>query len=148
MALADFRLQHPLRVRWAEVDPQGIVFNPNYLMYADVAITEYWREIGFAYPAGLLALGVDTVVVKATLEYKAPARFDELLTVGVRCGRIGRTSLRMLLEIVRQAQTLVTGEIVYVTVAGEPHRPTAIPAPLSEAIMRHEHTPPERERAP
>ena len=41
----DFRFFHPLRVRWAEVDPQGIVFNGNYLTYADVAITEYFRAL-------------------------------------------------------------------------------------------------------
>jgi acyl-CoA thioester hydrolase len=38
-----FRFFHPLRVRWAEVDPQSIVFNGHYLTYADVAITEYFR---------------------------------------------------------------------------------------------------------
>jgi len=51
-----------LRVRWAEVDPQNIVFNAHYLMYFDVAATEYWREIGCEYPARFLAHGVDTFV--------------------------------------------------------------------------------------
>ena len=50
MARESFRLAHTLRVRWAEVDPQSIVFNANYLMYFDVAATEYWRAVGFAYP--------------------------------------------------------------------------------------------------
>ena len=44
MARQDFKLAHSLRVRWAEVEPQNIVFNANYLMYFDAGITEYWRE--------------------------------------------------------------------------------------------------------
>ena len=55
----EFTFFHPLRVRWSEVDPQGIVFNPNYLAYADLALTEYMRRIGFPYPDGLLRLGSD-----------------------------------------------------------------------------------------
>ena len=45
----DFRLVHRLRVRWAEVDLQRIVFNPHYLMYIDTAFTEYWRALAMPY---------------------------------------------------------------------------------------------------
>ena len=50
----DFSFFHSLRVRWSEVDPQGIVFNGSYLTYADVATTEYYRHLGVSYPADLL----------------------------------------------------------------------------------------------
>jgi len=50
MAYADFRHRHALRVRWAEVDMQGVVFNGHYLTYCDVCVTEYWRAIGVPYP--------------------------------------------------------------------------------------------------
>ena len=46
MAYAEFRHRHALRVRWAEVDMQGVVFNGHYLTYCDVCVTEYWRAIG------------------------------------------------------------------------------------------------------
>ena len=60
MARSDFRFTHSLRVRWSEVDRQGIVFNGNYLNYFDVAMGEYWRALGFPYPAGLAPFhGVD-----------------------------------------------------------------------------------------
>ncbi len=62
---------HSLRVRWAEVDPQGIVFNGNYLTYLDVATTEYYRQLGMSYPADLLRGGGDLFAVKSTLEYRA-----------------------------------------------------------------------------
>ena len=51
MTRQQFRFVHSLRVRWAEVDKQNIVFNGHYLTYFDVAITEYWRCIGVPYPA-------------------------------------------------------------------------------------------------
>src|SRR5687768_6419659 len=99
MARQDFKLVHQLRVRWAEVDPQAIVFNAHYLMYFDVGVTEYWREIGCVYPQGFEALGVDSFAVKATLEYHASARYDELIDVCVRTTKLGRSSIRMAVEI-------------------------------------------------
>jgi len=58
-----------MRVRWAEVDRQGIVFNAHYLMYFDVAITEYYRALGYPYPQGLAQHGTDLFVKKAEVEY-------------------------------------------------------------------------------
>ena len=71
-----FRLREQLRVRWAETDLQGIVFNGHYLTYFDVAITEYWRAIGLPYPAAFAGIGVDVFAGKSTVEYLAPARYD------------------------------------------------------------------------
>ncbi len=85
----DFSFFHCLRVRWSEVDPQGIVFNGNYLTYLDVATTEYYRHLGMSYPADLLRGGGDLFAVKTTLEYLAPARFDDWLDMGVRVGAPG-----------------------------------------------------------
>ena len=53
----DFRSFTRIEVRWAEVDAQKIVFNAHYLMYADVAITHYWRQLAIPYEAGFAALG-------------------------------------------------------------------------------------------
>ena len=50
MSRASFSFSHRLRVRWAEVDKQNIVFNGHYLTYFDVGVTEYWRAIGLPYP--------------------------------------------------------------------------------------------------
>ena len=144
MPRSDFRLACPLRVRWAEVDPQNIVFNAHYLMYFDVAATEYWREIGCEYPARFLAHGVDTFVVKTTLEFHAPARYDDMLEVCMRAARLGRSSIRMLLEIHRQDAHLVSGELIYVIASATERAPTTIPAPLREAMLKYEKLPPEQ----
>jgi acyl-CoA thioester hydrolase len=139
---SDFAFSHPLRVRWAEVDRQGIVFNGHYLTYFDVGITEYWRAIGHPYPDALLKHGSDTFAVKATIEYKAPACYDDLLEVRVRVGRIGRTSLQFLLEIHRGETQLISGELIYVNSDADTRKPIPVPAFLREAIVRFERVPP------
>lgn len=144
MSREQFRFAHALRVRWAEVDPQGIVFNANYLMYFDVAATEYWRAIGCVYPGAFVELGIDTFAVKATLEFHAPARFDDVVDVCVRCARLGRTSMRMQLEVHRGGEHLVSGELIYVIASASERAPTPIPAFLREAILSFETTAPEQ----
>ena len=57
MKLSEFRLVHRLRVRWAEVDMQKIVFNAHYLMYFDTAITDYWRALALPYEEAMTQLG-------------------------------------------------------------------------------------------
>ena len=81
---ADFRLHHRLRVRWAEVDLQKVVFNPHYLMYVDTAIADYWRALALPYEHTLAALGGELFVKKSTLEFHASAFYDDQLTVGLR----------------------------------------------------------------
>jgi acyl-CoA thioester hydrolase len=142
MARDQFKLIHPLRVRWAEVDPQGIVFNANYLAYFDVGVTEYWRDLGFVYPEGFTALGVDSFAVKATLEYHASARYDDVVDLCVRASHLGRTSMRIAVEIHRGEEHLVTGELVYVLADPTSRKPTPIPDALRAAITRYERVTP------
>src|SRR3954447_10227477 len=92
MARQDFAFFHSLRVRWAEVDMQGIVFNGHYLTYFDVAFTEYWRETGLPSPLDQAKAGQEMFARKATVEFLSPARFDDILDIGVRCAGFGRSS--------------------------------------------------------
>lgn len=142
VALQDFSLKHALRVRWAEVDQQGIVFNGHYLTYFDVAITEYWRAIGFTYPDQFLARDCDTFVVRASLEYHGPARFDDLLQVCVRVGRLGNSSIQFVLEIHRDEVHLITGEVIYVNASAQTRRPKSIPAEMRAAMVEYERIAP------
>jgi acyl-CoA thioester hydrolase len=142
VARSDFKFFHRLRVRWAEADMQGVVFNGHYLTYADVAITEYWRTIGYPYPSSIERLGVDWLVVKASLEYRAPARYDDELEIGVRVGRIGSSSIQFLLEMYRGENHLINGEIIYVTVNPQTHAPVRVPEALRTTIgISEEPTP-------
>lgn len=143
MPRRDFKLSHTLRVRWAEVDPQNIVFNANYLAYFDVGVTEYWRAVDCVYPQGFNALNVDSFAVKATLEYHASARYDDLIDVLVRVSRLGRTSMRVSVEIHREDEHLVSGELIYVLADPETRKPVPIPEALRQKISNYEITPPE-----
>ena len=81
---ASFTFVHPLRVRWAEVDRQDVVFNAHYFTYFDVAVTEYWRAVGMDYPRAFVALGTDLFARKASAEFHAPAGYDDVLEIGCR----------------------------------------------------------------
>lgn len=122
-----FRHLERLRVRWAEVDLQKIVFNGHYLMYADTALAGYWRALAMPYHDTMQALQGDLYMRKATLEYAGPARYDEQLQVGIRCARIGNTSLVLETAICRADTVLVHGELVYVF--ADPQTMTSKPVP-------------------
>ena len=114
MSKKDFSFFHTLRVRWSEIDMQAIVFNGHYLNYFDVAFTEYWRATELLDVLAQAEAGLEMFARKATIEYHAPARFDEMLDIGVRCAELGRTSLRFVLEIYRNDELLISGEMLYV----------------------------------
>ncbi|HXL75818.1 MAG TPA: thioesterase family protein, partial [Burkholderiales bacterium] len=117
MPRADFVCAPRLRVRWAEVDMQKIVFNGHYLTYMDTAIAEYWREIGLPYPHGYVErYASDVFLRKATVEYLGSARYDDVLAVCCRVAKLGRSSMTFHFEIYREAEeaALVTAELVYV----------------------------------
>ena len=105
---------HRLRVRWAEVDMQRIVFNANYLLYFDVAITEYWRALALPYDEAMRQLGGDFYLKKATLEYHASAVADDLLEVTLENTRTGNSSMVMTGAVKRGDTALVSGELLYV----------------------------------
>ncbi len=123
----DFRFFHRLRVRWAEVDMQKIVFNSHYLMYFDTAVGDYWRALALPYESTMRQLGGDLYVKKAGLEYHASARYDDQLDIGMRCARIGSSSLTFQGAIFRGETLLVTGELVYVY--ANPATQTSQPVP-------------------
>ena len=134
----DFRFLHRLRVRWAEVDKHDIVFNGHYLAYFDVAITEYWRELGLAYPAIVERWGTDLFVVKAGIEYCAPAHYDDLLDICVRTDRIGNSSLQFRVGVFRGDEHLIAGELIYVNADPATRKSIGVPAELRELIERFE----------
>ena len=76
MPREQFWFFHPFRVRYSEIDGQGVVFNAHYLTYFDTTITEYFRALGYDQYADAKQSGVDFHVVKSVIEYKAPVRFD------------------------------------------------------------------------
>ncbi|HRD47314.1 MAG TPA: thioesterase family protein [Caulobacter sp.] len=142
--LADFVFTTPLRVRWAEVDMQGIVFNPHYLTYADVAMTEYMRAVGFPYPEALLPFGADIFAVNANVDFRSSARFDDALTLAVRTQRIGRTSMLFRIAVFRGEDLLCDVRNTYVCATPQAQKPVPVPQVFIDAVLAYERTPPER----
>ena len=127
MARNAYRFFHRLRVRWAEVDMQKIVFNAHYLMYIDTAMADYWRALALPYEDSMVALGGEMYVKKATVEYHASARLDDTLDVGLRCVRIGTSSCLFEAGIFSGDRRLITAELVYVF--ADPATQTSRPIP-------------------
>ena len=135
---SDFRFFHRLRVRWAEVDMQKIVFNAHYLMYFDTAVTDYWRALALPYVEAMQRLDGDLYVVKATLEFHASAQMDDQIEVAMRCERIGRSSLVFRGAIFRGEEHLISGELVYVFADPSTQRSRPVPDALRALLEGYE----------
>jgi acyl-CoA thioester hydrolase len=133
-----FRFVCPIRVRYSEVDRQGIVYYSRYLEYVDVAHTEYFRAVGFEYRDLIERHGFDPSVVEARLEYRRPARFDDILHVHARVVVVGRTSFRMEFQFARAPgdEQVAWAQIVYVNF----DKATQSSRPVPENVRRHIET--------
>lgn len=138
MARTEFAFHHRFRVRWSETDAQGVVFNARYLDYADVAVTEYWREVKFrGYADGA---PLEFHVKKATVTWFAPIKPDELIEVMARTVATGRTSMTQVVEIhgitedgsddLRATVDLVSVHVDLVT-----HRPIPLPHWVKDVFL-------------
>src|SRR3712207_4599159 len=102
--------EHELRVRYGECDPQGIVFNANYLLFFDVGFTELWRAAIGPWQE-MNDHGVDAVVAEATLRFRSPARFDDVIALRLRVENLGRSSITTRVDVVRGDELLVEGTL-------------------------------------
>ena len=132
MAKSDFKFFFPIRVRYAETDVQGIVFNAHYLTYFDTAIYEYLRDLPFNYIEHAKWTDTDFHVVKVLIEFYGPSHFDDEIEVHVRTGQIGKSSLTFLIEIYAKDSetTLVKGEVVWVNTDQQSHKSCQLPKDL------------------
>ena len=125
--------EHKLRVRYAECDPQGVVFNSHYLAFFDINITELWRAAFGSYQA-MIDRGVDIVVAQAAVSFRAPARFDELLRLEIAVTRLGNTSITTAHRVLRDGELLAEGELHHVAVELPGLAKTPIPDWLRQGL--------------
>lgn len=125
--------EQSLRVRYAECDVQGVVFNAQYLAYFDVSMTELWRAAFGSYQA-MLDRGVDLVVAEAGVRFLAPARFDDRLTLLTTIDHIGTTSLTTHHRVHRDGATLAQGTLRHVTVERQTWTKTRVPDWMREGL--------------
>jgi acyl-CoA thioester hydrolase len=149
MAKQDFNCVHRLRVRWAEVDMQRVVFNSHYLTYIDTAFADYWRAIGLDYPDGYVGkYASDIFLRKATVEYQGSARYEDELSVYFRVSKLGRSSMTYLVEIWREGPDpspgpLITAELVYVNAEPKTMKAAPLPEDLRARVREYEHRKPD-----
>jgi acyl-CoA thioester hydrolase len=124
-----------LRVRYVECDAQKVVFNSRYSEYVDVSINEFLRAIGVL--PEFLEGHLDFQLVKQTVEWKAPARFDQVLELSIAASRLGTTSftIETTFRIAGAERVIATAETVYVLVDGRTLTKLALPDSLRAALQ-------------
>jgi acyl-CoA thioester hydrolase len=134
-----FKFSAQTRVAFSDTDAQGIVYYGRYLPYFDLARVEYHRNLD------LLGMdigeeGQEFVMRAGTIEYLAPAVFDDLIEVYVRVSRIGRTSVTFELAAYRERDDLllVTATQTLVLVDLDERKPVPIPEEYKETIRAFE----------
>ena len=124
-----------LRVRYAECDLQGVVFNSHYLAYLDVTMTELWRSAVGGYRE-MVDKGVDMVVAEARLRFHASARFDDELRLEAVVAELGNTSIHTRHQIHRGTELLVDADMRHVMVDLKTLEKTPIPGWLRTPLAR------------
>lgn len=126
---------HTLRVRYAECDAQGVVFNAHYLAYVDHTITELWRAAFGGYQV-MLDRGADVVVAEAHLRFLGAARFDEELDIAAAVTHLGTTSVRTYYRFLREGELLAAAAMRHVFVEAGSATKMAIPEWAREGFAR------------
>jgi acyl-CoA thioester hydrolase len=119
-----------LRVRYGECDAQRVVFNARWADYVDIGSVEYFHALRFG--EALASGAFDYQVVKLTLEWKAPARFDQVLELSIFTTLLGNTSFTVVTEfrIAGVEQVICKAETIYVNVDSK----TLTKLPLSPEV--------------
>ena len=127
------------KIRFSDSDKQGIVFNANYLVYWDDALTDYMDAIGLPWD-DLNAHGDDMVLARTEIDYRRSAVVGDTARTTIRVTRIGRSSIGFALETINLAtgETLVEGKQIQVTVDHEDFAPQPVPEYFRELILQHE----------
>ena len=115
---------HAVRVRYADSDQMGVAYYANYLVWFEVGRTEWLRSRGYAYRS-LEGEGVFLPVTEASCRYLAPSRYDDLVWIVTRVGKLGRTVVRFDYRILKEDGTLAAEghtEHCFLSRAGRPVR--------------------------
>jgi acyl-CoA thioester hydrolase len=104
-----------IRVRYSETDQMGVVYHANYLNWFEVGRTEFFRQAGFNYRE-LEQKGILLPVAEATVSFKQPALYDDLVEIRTWIEEISPVRLTYAYELYRVAdeQLLVTGRTMHV----------------------------------
>lgn len=136
MPRSDYAFFHPFRVRYSEVDRQGIAYQAHYLTWFDVAIWEFFRTLPWDFQAQLRDTNTDFHTVRNVIDYHASVEFDQEIEVGVAIGRLGRSSITLKAAIFAKGgdSELASGEVVWVNADQSSHTSAPIPEALADKL--------------
>lgn len=142
---ARYAVTYDRKVRFSDCDAQGIVFNPNYLVYWDDTVTDWFEAIGLEWQA-FVERGLEMVLAHSDVSYRGSARLADTVRTGLRLGRVGRTSLTFELASwsADDGRPFVDGTLVQVIVDAEHFRPAPVPEWLVELAEAIQDDPPGR----
>jgi acyl-CoA thioester hydrolase len=124
-----------IRVIYGDTDQMGVVYYANYLRFFEAGRNEFLRAKGARYREVETELQIRLPVVEAHVQYRQPARYDDLLVVETVLAKLGRASARFDYQVRRDAQVLVTGHTVHACIDFE-GRVQRLPASLVDRLGR------------
>ena len=141
----DFRVQEVVRVRFNEIDGQNIVFNGNYLVYADIGMTEYFRALGNIQPGSYFhQYGTDIREQHCEIEYHGYARLDDQIVIAARIASLGRTHFTLHCAIFCDEKRLTDIVIRYAHLDRDSGQPAILPGSFIAEARRFELILPEQ----
>lgn len=125
-----------IRVYYEDTDAAGVVYHANYLNFMERARTEFLREQGMSV-AALAASGAVFPVIRMEIDFKAPARHDELLQVTTVPLKVTASTFTLQQQILRAGDNqLLVQAVVTLACIGPNHKPKRIPAEVRECLVR------------
>jgi len=123
-----------LTVRYAETDAQGIVHHANYLIWFEEGRSEYLRQQGLNY-TNFEKAGYFVVVADASLRYRAPAYYEDNITIETTLQQVGGKTLKFSYRALRGDLLLAEGATVHVVLGGVDRRPMSLPEALLKTLQ-------------
>ncbi|WP_049630290.1 tol-pal system-associated acyl-CoA thioesterase [Cellvibrio sp. pealriver] len=123
----------PVRVYIEDTDAGGIVYYVNYLKFMERGRTEFLRSFGYDKPA-ILDGGLLLVVHSAQINYRRPARLDDLLNVTAQIHKLARTYIEFQQRVLRGEELMCEGVIRIACVDAESMKPNALPASMYQQL--------------
>jgi len=120
----------PIRVYYEDTDAGGVVYYANYAKYLERGRTEWLRAQGLQHTTLAAQTQCAFVVTRLSLQYRTPARLDDLLTVHTSIQHVGKASLTFAQSVRREAHVLCDGIVQVACVHAQTFRPMALPASI------------------
>ena len=133
---SDFTVFWETRIRYYELDPQGIMHNANYLAFYDQAVVEYFRDLEYDYEKEIEETNKDFHTVQVIVQYNKPLYFDDEIEIGLKIKDVGNTSMTwiMAMFIKGTGELASASEIVHVYTDMKTSKPTTITDDLKKKL--------------